>query len=311
MENEKANNIKEIAQGLYRLKVTFNVTESIERFVYLYIITGRQTHLIDTGTSGADKQIAEFLTASGKSIFDVRNILITHSHPDHIGSLRKIKDVSGSLVYASEPEKLWIEDIDTQFEERPIPNFYKLLNESTEIDVIVKDKDVLPLEKEVNIQVLDTKGHSKGHVSYYWTEQKMLFTGDSIPVEGQIPIYVSVKDSIESLKKMLELENVDYFLSAWDDVYDSETGKKHIQKAIDNLTELDTTVKTITDNYLVDRKLDESKAEESMDEFERQMLTDYELNEIFERVCEALKMENMLDNPLFRNSIYSNIKDYL
>ena len=59
-----------------------------------------------------------------------------------------------------------------------------------------------------------------------WIEQGELFTGDSIPATGEkTPIYVSAKDSIETLRKLLALDGVNRYLPAWDDIYDKDNGK--------------------------------------------------------------------------------------
>ena len=63
-------------------------------------------------------------------------------------------------IYASQGERAWIENIDQQYQERPIPNFYKLAGKSTEVDVTVRNGDLIPLEENLNIQVISTSGHS-------------------------------------------------------------------------------------------------------------------------------------------------------
>ena len=57
------------------------------------------------------------------------------------------------LLYASQGERAWIENIDQQYQERPIPNFYKLAGKSTKVDMTVQDEDLIPLEENLNIQL--------------------------------------------------------------------------------------------------------------------------------------------------------------
>jgi len=129
----------EINDRLHRLKISFSVTENIERFVYLYIILDKEIHIIDTGVAGSEKYISNYLSELGRNIKDVANVLLTHSHPDHIGSAQAIRELSNCSICACEKERNWIENIDTQYKQRPIPNFYNLVNKSTHIDKIIKD----------------------------------------------------------------------------------------------------------------------------------------------------------------------------
>lgn len=278
--------LMKISDGLHRLKIRFNVTENIERFVYLYLIIGKKVHIIDTGVAGAEVYIANTLEGLGRDIKDVSSILLTHSHPDHIGSAQTLKELSSCYVYACEEEKPWIENIDVQYEERPIPNFYKLVNKSTQVEVIINDGDILPLEKGISLKVLDTKGHSQGSLSFYWVEERIMFTGDSIPVIGEIPIFISVNDSIDSLKKLLLIPDVNYYLSAWDNIFEKEHGITNIRKSLEHLISIDKTIRTV---------LSENSG----------------LNKegIYKKVCLSLNLSHLIDNPLFRQSVYASINN--
>lgn len=276
----------QINEKLHRIRVNFNVTKEIERFVYLYIIVSNDIHIIDTGVAGTEKIIEDYLKSISRSINEVKNVLLTHSHPDHIGSANAIKDLSNCMVYACEAEKNWIENIDKQFAERPIPNFYTLLNKSVVVDKVVKDSDVLLLEDGITIKVIDSKGHSAGSLSFLWLEKGELFTGDSIPVTGDIPIYVSANDSIETLRRLLCYDNVKSYLSSWDDIYNEEIGIENIKKSLDYLVKIDDMVKNIyqhSDNNSID--------------------------EMYIQVCHALNLSHLIQNPLFKNSIYANINE--
>ena len=271
---------------LKRIRVDFSVTKEIKRYVCLYIIVSNGIHIIDTGVSGAEAIIEDYLKSIGRNIFEVRNILLTHSHPDHIGSAFAIKELSDCTVYAPEKEISWIENIDKQFAQRPIPSFYTLLNKSVSVDKPLKDNDTLILDDGVTIKVIDTKGHSGGSISFLWVEQGELFTGDAIPVPGDMPIYVSAGDSMETLKRLLVLGGVRRYLPAWDNTYDNESGKIKIKESLEFLLLIDKTVKTVLENS--DKK---------------------DMDKIYSQVCTSLNLNHLFQNPLFKASIYSNIKE--
>jgi glyoxylase-like metal-dependent hydrolase (beta-lactamase superfamily II) len=280
------NNVTQISENLHRIKCVFQVTDTLERFVYLYLIEAKGIHIIDTGVDGAEKQISEFLISIGRNVSEIKSILLTHSHPDHIGSAYRLKQASNATVYACGKEKEWIENIDKQFAERPIPNFYTLLNKSIQIDRIINDKDVLSLDDGVTLQVIDSKGHSAASLSFLWQEKGKLFTGDAIPVSGDIPIYTSAKQSVETLEKLLLVQGINEFLPAWDEPYNENEGRTNIQNAVNSLTRINDAVTSAMTN------LPKAKGDE-----------------IYAYVCNALGLTHLLKNPLFMASVFSNIKE--
>ncbi len=273
-----------INEKIHRIKCYFNVTDTIRRFVYVYIIFGEYIHIIDTGVSSSYDEIVSYIGEQGRSINEVKSVLLTHTHPDHIGSAYAIKEKSNCIVYSSLMERDWVEDINIQFKERPIPNFYNLVNKSTRIDCFIQDNQILELENDIHIQVIETKGHSHGSLSFIYLEENAMFTGDAIPVVDEIPIFVSCKDSINTLEKILRIPNVVSYLSAWDDTIVSEDMVNNINKAIFLLNNIFNIVK-------------ELKKEELKE------------NEIFIRVCERMNLIHLIDNILFKNSIYFTIKE--
>lgn len=234
-----------ICENVYRIKINFNVTPEIKRYVYVYLITAKYCYLIDAGVAGSESIISGYMEQLGRDISEIKAIFLTHSHPDHIGAAAKIKRMSGCDIYASNIEKAWIEDIDLQFWERSIPNFYSLVNESVKVDGIVKEEDVLVLEQGISIRVLDTPGHSKGSVSYVYEEKEIVFCGDAIPVVDDFPIFVDVKESERSIVKIREIGNVCYCCPAWDRVYYKEEIGEITEGSLEMLRKLREYVKAV------------------------------------------------------------------
>ena len=57
---------------------------------YLLELTDRCV-LIDTGLPGSAETIVHRIKEAGKDPADIRHIILTHAHPDHIGSLAALK----------------------------------------------------------------------------------------------------------------------------------------------------------------------------------------------------------------------------
>ena len=174
---------------IQQIKIEFHVTPQIKRYVYVYLlITENGSYLIDSGVAGSERMIEKAVIESGCLPSDIKAIFLTHAHPDHIGTAAYFREKYGTAIYASEGERVWIEDIDLQFAERPIPNFYTLAGRSVSVDYIVKDGDTIVLSDEVSVHVIGTPGHSADEVSYQIDD--VVFIGDAIPVKGDIPIFI-------------------------------------------------------------------------------------------------------------------------
>lgn len=208
-----------IAENVHLIRKEFYVTPEVKRYINIYLITGESCYLIDSGVSGSEKIIDEYLHSIGRNMSDIKGIFLTHAHPDHIGGAAEIKRITDCKVYAPMLELDWIEDIDIQYRERPIPNFYTLLSESVKVDVPLQDGDSVTLEKGIEICALLTRGHSHGSMSFILGDN-IIFTGDAIPVAHDLPIFVDYEQSLYSLDRINELSNVQYFCPAWDEIYD-------------------------------------------------------------------------------------------
>ena len=93
--------VERIVEGVYELGT---------RTVNSYIIDGDDgVTLVDTLVSGKEGLIEESLKELGRSLTDVKAILLTHSHMDHTGSAAAIKSASNAALYASEPDTPAIE----------------------------------------------------------------------------------------------------------------------------------------------------------------------------------------------------------
>ena len=129
-------------------KIPITPNSSIERFVYSYLIYGETITLVDTGVAGGEVQIFETIRSSGRSPSEIALIVLTHSHPDHIGSASVIQQKTGCSIAAHPAERAWIEDIDLQSRKRPVPGFATLVGGSVNIDHELVEGDSIEPDRD-------------------------------------------------------------------------------------------------------------------------------------------------------------------
>jgi hydroxyacylglutathione hydrolase len=224
-----------ISEHIYTIRVSFTAqipgeSTLISRFVNLYLVAGRSLNLIDAGVAGGEDNIWTMVEESGRNARDIERIILTHAHPDHIGAAKGLKEILRCKVAASEENVRWIEDVETQYRERPAPSFHTLVQGSVMVDERLRDGETIDLGDGSSLQVLYTPGHSKGHLAFLHEQDGVLMTGDSVPVPGLAPIYEDVAASLHSLEKMESLKGVRVTASSWDD---PRYGKEAHQALID------------------------------------------------------------------------------
>ncbi len=150
--------------------------------------------LIDAGLAGTEKAILRYIADLGRSPRDLKHILITHSDGDHVGALAALQAATGARVYASEIEAQAIVKGKPSRELNPVgwqkialallsPVVQRVFAvRPTRVDEIVRDGHVLPMLGGTH--VIDTNGHTPGHVSYWIPSASVLFVGDSIINRG-------------------------------------------------------------------------------------------------------------------------------
>jgi glyoxylase-like metal-dependent hydrolase (beta-lactamase superfamily II) len=148
----------EVTKGVH----TINLSEPGRLALEVWLLNCDEgTVLIDTGMAptAIDKIEAE-LKGIGKTWKDVKTVLITHKHGDHVRNLAKVKELTGAEVMSHENDAPGIE-------------------KATGVQVKgLKDKAKLPYCG--GIEVIHVPGHSEGNCSYYLPKKKVMIAGDTI-----------------------------------------------------------------------------------------------------------------------------------
>lgn len=220
-----------------------------DRSVYSYLLIGDKICLIDTGVLSTSPLLQGYLKEIGRSPNEISMVFLTHAHPDHIGGCLAIHKASSALFCAHPADKAWIEDVERQYRERPILNFFELVEGSVVVNRELRDGDTISWGKGKKIRVLETPGHSPGSISFYDEEEGALFTGDAVPAAGTLPIYIDPQASIESIRKLQKVSPVKHLLSSWHEPISGnqihpimEAGIRYIQKIDEIVVDLSKTL---------------------------------------------------------------------
>ncbi len=169
-------------------QITSNIYQIDLGAVNAYLIEDNGLTLIDTGLKNNMDKIFSDIKKSGKNPTNIKQIILTHCHSDHAGSVAAIKKELKVPVFAHEIDAALIEK---GIAHRPttltpgiinwlVYNFFVKKAENKVEAVIVeeklKDNDVLPIAG--GIQVIHTPGHCAGHISLLVKSEGVLIAGD-------------------------------------------------------------------------------------------------------------------------------------
>lgn len=231
------------ADGVYQLKIpaprdALIMDNSLEYTLCYLIQLDEGWGLVDTGwdDDAAFAAFMEQLNTLKVAPKDIRWVLITHFHPDHVGLVTRLrqfceaklimhawdspqvfwKRVRSQSVELAEQAKHWLcsqgmpvrESAAAPFLRIPVSKFIP----SLEVDVKVREKGC-PHPFCPELTLLWTPGHSPGHLCLYDRDRKILFSGDLLlpSITTNVSLYAAgldnpLADFIESLKYLEPLE---------------------------------------------------------------------------------------------------------
>ncbi len=197
--------------------------------VYVYYIDAPQPALVDTGVAASPGGTIEpALNALGFSLENVKWILATHGHWDHIGGAHAARamaadDVQVALHSADAPllrsrrahmEQDGYQALRFRYLDDPeaLARQDALLMENLSGE-LAADRELqggerISLGGDVTIEVVPTAGHSHGSVSFLLDGVDWLCTGDGVQVHGGgaagFPLYVDPIAYSASQKRLLD-----------------------------------------------------------------------------------------------------------
>jgi len=140
-----------------------------------------------------------FLERAKKEGFSFQGIYLTHSHWDHIGDLKMLKEKLHLPVFVHKD--------DAEYVEHPPKRFCPLEIEGVVPDHYLKDGEIISVG-DLTFKVIHTPGHSLGSVCFYFEKEKVLISGDTLfkGTIGRVDLPTSDPTLMwRSLKKLSEL----------------------------------------------------------------------------------------------------------
>jgi glyoxylase-like metal-dependent hydrolase (beta-lactamase superfamily II) len=203
--------VKQLANDLWVIRGLVNV--------YL-LDTGAGLALLDTGFPGRAPKILDAVATIGKKPSDVKHMLLTHCHPDHIGSAAALQRATGAEVWAHALDKPMMEAGTTMRE--PMCASPGLRNrllakllagrvatvEPITVDHTVSDGDSLPFLSDLT--AIHIPGHCNGQLAFLWHRHGgILFPADACANRRGLVLPVATEDpplAIASLARLATLE---------------------------------------------------------------------------------------------------------
>lgn len=198
-ENRATPPLEQIRPDTWALPLPIVGTSMPYVISYLLLDAHGSVHVVDPGWHGEDnwERFVQGLAQIDLNPSDVKTIVATHMHRDHIGLAERMRCETGAPLAISAAEQDGIRKIAALSPEHAVHEVAgwgapsdrrdeieatastRFVSEAISADRTLHSGDVLAIPGR-NVRVIQTPGHTGGHICLVEPSQEILFTGDHI-----------------------------------------------------------------------------------------------------------------------------------
>ncbi|PYV90732.1 MAG: MBL fold metallo-hydrolase, partial [Acidobacteria bacterium] len=131
--------------------------------------TSREAIVIDPGDD-----IQDVLALVRKHNLQVKQIVVTHAHIDHVGGAMKLRTATGAPILLNQNDYALLKMLDVQAAWIGVPTPGKV-----EVDHSLSQADTVKAGA-LEANVIHTPGHTEGSICLYFPADKKLIAGDTL-----------------------------------------------------------------------------------------------------------------------------------
>ncbi|MFW9835725.1 MAG: MBL fold metallo-hydrolase [Candidatus Thorarchaeota archaeon] len=162
--------LDQIADSIY-----FILSRSFDSNI-TYIKSGDHEILVDTGTGLYSSALDKDLQTQGSSLGSITDVVLTHSHIDHIGGVIPLLEIGSPKLYLHKAEA---EPINNGDMSHTLGDTFGADLPPFKIDVMLEEGNLIDFG-DVKLRVFHTPGHSEGSIVMKVVDTGILFTGDTL-----------------------------------------------------------------------------------------------------------------------------------
>lgn len=194
--------------------------------LYSFLIDAPEPAIVDAGVATSPVEgMAPALEILGRRIEDVRWILLTHGHIDHLGGAHALWELTGrrAKVVIHEADAHLLRSrrahVDSYVDvrahyldepgavERQTAMAESAIAGEMEPTLLVRGGEVLDLGGGVTVTVHSIPGHTAGSVAYVVDGQRSVFVGDAVQVHGAANGFPGYEDPLAYRASLLRLRD--------------------------------------------------------------------------------------------------------